>query len=69
MNWDQIAGNWKIAQGKARAQWGKLSNDDLAVVAGDRDQLIGKIQARYGVTKEEAARRVDDWQRGISEKV
>ena len=69
MNWDQIAGNWKVAQGKARAQWGKLTDDDMAVVAGNRDQLIGKVQARYGVSKEEAARQVDDWQKGANDKV
>ena len=69
MNWDQIAGNWKIAQGKAREQWGKLTDDDLEVVAGNRDQLIGKVQARYGVTKEEAARQVDDWERGVTAKL
>ncbi len=69
MNWDQIAGNWKIAQGKAREQWGKLTDDDLAVVAGNRDQLIGKVQARYGIAKEEAARQVDDWERGVTDKL
>ena len=69
MNWDQIAGNWKIAQGKAREHWGKLTDDDMAVVAGNRDQLIGKVQARYGVSKEEAARQVDDWQKGATDKV
>jgi uncharacterized protein YjbJ (UPF0337 family) len=69
MNWDQIAGNWKVAQGKAREQWGKLTDDEMAVVAGNRDQLIGKVQARYGVSKEEAARQVDDWQKGATDKV
>lgn len=69
MNWDRIAGNWKIAQGKAREQWGKLTDDDLEVVAGNRDQLIGKVQARYGIAKDEAARQVDDWERGVTDKL
>jgi uncharacterized protein YjbJ (UPF0337 family) len=65
MNWDRIAGNWKQVQGKAREQWGKLTADDLQVAAGNRDQLIGRVQARYGVTKDEAARQVDDWQQSV----
>lgn len=69
MNWDRIAGNWNIVQGKAREQWGKLSDDDLAIAAGNRDQLIGRVQARYGITKGAAARQVDDWERGVSDKL
>ena len=53
MNWDTIAGNWKTAQGKVREQWGKLTDDDLDVIAGKRDQLIGSIQERYGKGREE----------------
>ena len=56
MNWDRIEGNWKQVTGKAKEQWGKLTDDDLDVVAGRRDQLSGKIQERYGVAKEEAER-------------
>ena len=48
MNWDRIEGNWKQIKGKAKVQWGKLTDDDLDVVAGNRDQLAGKIQERYG---------------------
>ena len=44
MNWDQIQGNWKQVTGKAKVQWGKLTNDDLEIVAGHRDQLAGKIR-------------------------
>jgi uncharacterized protein YjbJ (UPF0337 family) len=54
MNWDQVAGNWKQFKGVVREKWGKLTDDDLDVVAGKRDQLLGKIQERYGITKEEA---------------
>lgn len=61
LNWDQIAGSWKQFTGKARQQWGKLTDDDLEVAKGRRDELVGKIQERYGITKEEANRQVDDW--------
>lgn len=66
MNWDQIAGNWKQFTGSVRKQWGNLTDDDLEMVKGRRDQLVGRIQERYGVTKEEAERQVRDWteQRG-----
>lgn len=62
MNWDQIAGNWKQLTGHAKEQWGKLTDDDLDVVAGRRDQLAGKIQERYGVAKEEAERQLAEWE-------
>lgn len=61
MNWDQIAGNWKQAQGKVLEKWGKLTNDDIDEISGKRDQLIGKIQERYGLAKEAAEREVDQW--------
>lgn len=67
MNWEQIQGNWKQATGKAREQWGKLTDDDLDVVAGRRDQLSGKIQERYGVAKEEAERQLAAWERSASD--
>ncbi len=54
MNWEQIQGNWKQMTGKARETWGKFTDDDLAKIAGKRDQLIGMIQTKYGVAKEEA---------------
>ena len=59
MNWDSIEGNWKQFKGKVREQWGKITDDELDVVAGKRDQLLGLIQKRYGVAKEEAERQVD----------
>ena len=62
MNWDRIKGNWRQAAGKAKVQWGKLTDDDLKVVAGRRDQLAGKIQERYGVAKDEAEKQLTAWQ-------
>jgi uncharacterized protein YjbJ (UPF0337 family) len=63
MNWDRIEGNWKQFKGKAKEQWGKLTDDDLDVAAGMRDQLVGRIQERYGIAKDEAERQIDDWSR------
>ena len=62
MNWDRIQGNWKQVVGKAKAQWGKLTDDDLDVVAGRREQLAGKIQERYGLAKDDVERQIADWE-------
>ncbi|MES3034336.1 MAG: CsbD family protein [Gemmatimonadota bacterium] len=62
MNWDTIAGNWKNAKGKVREQWGELTDDDLDVIAGKRDQLVGKIQARYGKGRDEVEREVSEYE-------
>ncbi len=67
MNWEQIQGNWKQLTGQAKEQWGKLTDDDIDVVAGRRDQLAGKIQERYGVAKEEAENQVAAWQKKASD--
>ncbi|MGH1358569.1 MAG: CsbD family protein [Burkholderiaceae bacterium] len=61
MNWDQIAGNWKILKGKAKEQWGELTDDELEQAAGNRDQLAGQVQKRYGLAKEAAEEQVDAW--------
>ena len=61
MNWDRIEGNWKQIKGSVKEQWGHLTDDDLDVAAGKRDQLVGSIQNRYGVAKDEAERQIDSW--------
>jgi uncharacterized protein YjbJ (UPF0337 family) len=61
MNQDQAAGKWQQAKGKIKQQWGKLTDDDLTVLEGKRDQLAGKIQERYGIAKEEAERQVREF--------
>ena len=63
MNQDQIQGNWLQFKGKVKEQWGKLTDDDLDVIAGKRDQLLGRIQERHGVTREEAEEQVTTWHR------
>ncbi len=65
MNKDTIEGNWKQLSGKVKAQWGKLTNDDLDVIDGRTTELAGKIQERYGIEREEAERQVDEWQRNM----
>jgi uncharacterized protein YjbJ (UPF0337 family) len=62
MNNDILAGNWKQFKGNMLEQWGKLTDDDLDVVAGRRDQIVGKLQERYGLAKDEAERQVKDFE-------
>jgi uncharacterized protein YjbJ (UPF0337 family) len=61
MDWNRVEGNWKQLRGKAKQQWGKLTDDDLTYVAGRREELAGKIQERYGVAKEAAQKQADEW--------
>jgi uncharacterized protein YjbJ (UPF0337 family) len=63
MNWDQVEGKWKQAAGKVKEKWGKLTDDDLQLVNGKKDQLVGRIQERYGIAKEEAEKQVDEFSR------
>jgi uncharacterized protein YjbJ (UPF0337 family) len=62
MNWDQIAGNWKQVKGAVRKKWGKLTDDDVDVIAGKRDILLGKIQERQGIAREEAEKELNAWE-------
>jgi uncharacterized protein YjbJ (UPF0337 family) len=64
MNWDTIEGQWKEMKGKAREKWGRLTNDELDVIAGKREKLEGTIQNVYGKTKEETKKEVDEWAKG-----
>ncbi|HEX9133167.1 MAG TPA: CsbD family protein [Ktedonobacteraceae bacterium] len=59
--WNQVQGNWKQFTGQVKTQWGKLTDDDLMQINGNREQLAGKIQQRYGITQAEANRQVDEW--------
>ena len=67
MNWYQMEGKWKQMKGSLQEQWGKLTDDDLDVIAGQRDKLVGKLQERYGYAKEDAQRRADEWVKNASE--
>ena len=61
MNWDQVAGNWKQFKGKVQQQWGELTDDDLDKINGTETELTGILQQRYGKSREEAQKMVDDW--------
>jgi uncharacterized protein YjbJ (UPF0337 family) len=65
MNWDQVEGKWKQVKGEAKTRWGKLTDDDLDVVGGQRDKLIGRVQERYGIAKDQAQREVEDWNKSL----
>ena len=65
MNEDKIKGQWKQLSGKIKTQWGKLTDDDLAVAEGNTDYLVGKLQERYGIAKDEAKRQIRDFDRSL----
>ncbi|MCW5657804.1 MAG: CsbD family protein [Burkholderiaceae bacterium] len=67
MNWDRVEGNWKLVKGRLKEQWGKLTDDDLDVIAGKRDQLSGKIQERYGLARDVADSQISDWERDVKD--
>jgi uncharacterized protein YjbJ (UPF0337 family) len=62
MNWERIEGNWKQFTGNAKERWGRLTENDLEVVAGKRDQLIGRIQEAYGLSKDAVEKQISEWQ-------
>lgn len=66
MQWDTVSGRWAEFKGRVREQWGRLTNDDLDVIAGKRDQLIGILQQRYGKAKDAIEREVDDFEHRLS---
>ncbi len=61
MNWDQIEGNWKQFTGQIKQKWAKLTDDDLQLINGKRIELLGKIQERHGITKEQAETQLDSF--------
>ncbi len=61
MNPEILKGKWKQLTGEAQRQWGKLTGDDIQMIEGDREKLVGKIQERYGKSKDEAEKEVNDW--------
>jgi len=67
VNWDQLQGKWKQMTGALRLQWGRLTDNDLEVIAGNRDAFIGRVQERYGIAREEAENRIEKWLRFLAE--
>ena len=68
MNWDQLEGKWKQFTGSARERWGKLTDDDLDAIRGRREILVGRLQERYGMAREQADREADEWSRQLFDK-
>jgi uncharacterized protein YjbJ (UPF0337 family) len=62
VNWDQIKGQWKQAKGQAQQKWGDLTGDDLDKIEGSREELVGKVQERYGIAKEAAEKQVQEFE-------
>jgi len=67
MNWDHFEGKWTRFTGSARERWGKLTDDDIQTLSGQKDHLVGKIQERYGFAKAEAETQADEWSRALKE--
>jgi uncharacterized protein YjbJ (UPF0337 family) len=65
MNWDQVEGKWKQVKGSVRKQWGDLTDDDVAKINGNREKFVGVLQERYGIAKEEAQKRADEWAKTV----
>ena len=68
MNWDQVEGQWKTLKGAVKAKWGKLTDDDIEIIAGKKDQLMGRLQSLYGMKKEKAEEELDKFLSGIKSK-
>jgi uncharacterized protein YjbJ (UPF0337 family) len=67
MNWDQLRARWPLMRGPLRHRWGRLTEDDLDIIAGDRDVFIGRVQERYAVERAEAQQRIEEWLRTLQE--
>lgn len=67
MNWDHIAGNWRQFVGQAEGYWGRITGDEFAVIQGRKNELIGKIQARYGLTEEQAREQCQAFQKKMKD--
>jgi uncharacterized protein YjbJ (UPF0337 family) len=61
MNSDQFEGKWKQLKGSVKQRWGKLTDDDVMMLTGKKDELVGKLQERYGITREQAMKEPDEW--------
>jgi uncharacterized protein YjbJ (UPF0337 family) len=61
MDWNRVVGSWKQLEGKVKAKWGLLTDDDLMTIKGSRELLVGKLQERYGIAKDEARKQIDEY--------
>lgn len=67
MNWDQVKGNWKQFTGKVKEKWGKFTDNELTTIAGQREQMVGVLQEKYGYAKEKAEAELDAFAAGLKE--
>jgi len=67
MNWDQVEGKWKQMIGTLRTKWGMLTDSDFEQIAGNRDKFLGRLQERYGYTKDKAEKELEEWMRSERE--
>ena len=68
MNWDQIKGRWQQWSGQVKQKWGKLTDDDLTTINGEREQLAGLLQERYGYEKEQTNKAIDEFAKELKQK-
>lgn len=66
MNWDQITNHWTQVCDQIKVTWGKLTEDDLTAIAGDRERLVGLLQSRYAYARVHAERRVDEFSQRLT---
>lgn len=69
MNWNRIEGNWKQLKGNVRERWGKLTDDNIDVIAGKREQLLGKLQEIYGIGRDEADKQIDEFASSVHDDI
>lgn len=68
MDWNTVKGNWKHFTGSVRERWGDLTDDEVQQIKGERDQLVGAVQKKYGESKDAAEKQVDEWMNSDSVK-
>ena len=68
MNWDRIAGNWKQFKGNVKERWGKLTDDELTIANGKREQIAGLIQEKYGLAKDEVEKEIEEFSKACDSK-
>lgn len=68
MNWTRIEANWDQMKGQLRSKWGKLSDDDVEMIAGKKDRLVGVLKEKYGMAREEIESTIDSWTESLDDR-
>ena len=66
MNWDRVEGQWKQRRGKAVHHWGRVMNDELAAISGKYEELVGRLQEKFGIAKDEAREQIEEYKKSIN---